>query len=377
MYETKLDLDLTYGEIGGVPQRAQLGLRPEPQTTTSTKYMARPSSTTNYFLDYETRENTRKSRAGAKALSRHFVSFVVSQKKKLRSEGYVFTMTLVLLCSLAQQPVKAQGTASRVAWKSMMTIAEVRRDTSGDLLSLQPYDQTIRRGMSFLLDDHLKWFKGPKETITDENGHVQMPWVYYSNVQHNGAPFPNSIDRFVSYPAFHRSLLIRTFIRYSSYSGDDRALAEAIKLADWNLAHSTPGDWAYGNLPYSTFQEKKPGGFRDKTGLMPDKAAIMALAYIDLYKATHKPRFLKAAQAIAQTLADRQRPNGTWPFRVDPKTEKVVEEYTSSVITYYLPPDKRIVVGFQYHQWWYSCHTGVVLYLLDFINEADTLAEQS
>ena len=32
----------------------------------------------------------------------------------------------------------------------------------------------------------------------------------------------------------------------------------------------------------------------------------------------------------------------------------------------YLQPDNRIVVGFQYHQWWYSCHAGVVLYLLDF-----------
>jgi hypothetical protein len=34
----------------------------------------------------------------------------------------------------------------------------------------------------------------------------------------------------------------------------------------------------------------------------------------------------------AQTLHASQRPNGTWPFRVDPKTETVIEEYTSSVI---------------------------------------------
>ena len=65
---------------------------------------------------------------------------------------------------------------------------------------------------------------------------------------------------------------------------------------------------------------------------MPDKAAILSLAYLDLYAACQKPRFLKAAVAIADTLQQRQRPNGTWPFRVDPKTEKVVEEYTSSVI---------------------------------------------
>ncbi len=400
-------------------------------------------------------------------------------------------------------------------WRQMMTVAPRKRDAEGKLLPLQSYDETIRRGMSFILDDHLKWFKAT-DTLLDENGTVQMPWVYYSNVQQNGVPFPRSVDRFVSYPAFHHALMIRTLIGYWRYADDARALKEAVKLADWDIAHSTPGDWAYGNLPYSTYEQKKPGGFRDKTGLMPDKAAIMALAYLQLHEASREARFLKAANAIGHTLAARQRPNGTWPFRVDPKTEKVIEEYTSSVIyavtlfekldaansndrykanrdltwnwlvngpiktkefrgfyedivaspkgrtnydcldtiryllakrtddngylelakelndwvekifldkikgfepaegireqlqcnvvmgihslnwasmlhdlaeatgdetmrqraiqtanyiTYYLQPDNRIVVGFQYHQWWYSCHTGVVLYLLDFAGE--------
>jgi hypothetical protein len=39
---------------------------------------------------------------------------------------------------------------------------------------------------------------------------------------------------------------------------------------------------------------------------------------------------------------------------------------TANYITYYLQPDNRIVVGFTYEQWWYSCHMGPVLYLLDF-----------
>jgi len=175
-------------------------------------------------------------------------------------------------------------------------------------------------------------YKGSTESLKDEKGHIQMPWVYYSNLQQNGAPFPNSIDRFISYPAFHHSMQIRTFIKYWEYSGDKRALKEAVKLADWNIAHSTPKEWAYGNMPYSTFKDKKPGGFRDKTGIMPDKGAIMALGYLELYKATGKSRFKKAAKVIANTLVKNQRANGTWPFRVDPKTKKVIEEYTSSVI---------------------------------------------
>ena len=399
-------------------------------------------------------------------------------------------------------------------WKPLIRVAPVDRDSQGQLLPLQSYHQTIRRGMSFLLDDHLKWFKGPADSVVDEKGQTQMPWIYYSNLQHNGAPFPGSVDRFVSYPAYHHALLIRTFIGYWRYVRDERALAEAVKLADWNIAHSTPADWPYAMLPWSTFQEKKPGGFVDRNGLMPDKAAIMALGYLQLYEATREARFCKAAEAIANTLAARQRPDGTWPFRVDPKTEAVIEEYTSSVIyavrlfesldklngneryrtsrdktwnwlvngpiktkefrgfyediqpspdgrinydcldtiryllanrtadngylematdlnlwiektfmdkikgfepaegireqlqcnvvmgihslnwasmllklakatgdkavrqratqtanyvTYYLQPDNRIVVGFQYHQWWYSCHAGVILYLLEFL----------
>jgi len=424
---------------------------------------------------------------------------------------------LAWILVIASPPVQARNPSLLREWKSTITVADPNRDEQGNLLPLQSYDETIRRGMAFLLKDHLKWFKGPAATLLDEKGHTQMPWVYYSNLQHNGAPFPRSVDRFVSYPAFHHALLIRTFIGYWRYAKDGRALAEAVKLADWDIAHSTPGDWAYGNLPYSTFQEKRPGGFRDKTGLMPDKAAIMGLAYLQLHEATGETRFLKAAEAIGNTLAQRQRPNGAWPFRVDPKTEKVVEEYTSSVIyavmlfeslgkikgsdhyranrdlawnwlvngpiktkdfrgfyedipdrksnrtnydcldtiryllahrtdanrylgmakelnawiekvfldkingfepaegireqlacnvvmgihslnwasmllglseatgnekmrqravqtanyiTYYLQPDNRILVGFTYRQWWYSCHTGAILYLLDFVRNS-------
>lgn len=443
----------------------------------------------------------------------------------IKSSAVKILMAIIIPCSTIIMDAAGQNTNGarpkydpngNYDWKKNMVISEPKRDAAGLLLPLQSYNETVRRGMAFLLVNHLKWFKGPQETLIDEQGHAQMPWMYYSNLQHNGEPFPASIDRFVSYPAFHHSMIIKTFIKYWKYSGDKQALEEAIKLADWNISHSTPGEWAYGNMPYSTFEEKKPGGFRDKTGLMPDKAAIMALSYIELYKATHERRFLKSAENIANTLAKTQRPDGTWPFRVDPKTKKIIEEYTSSVIyavmlfehmdklnknehfktyrdhawnwlingpikskdfrgfyedipespenrtnydcldviryllakrtssngylniaqelntwiektfmdkikafepaegireqlqvnvvmgvhsinwasmllhlsratgdkkmrersiqtanyvTYYLQPDNRIVVGFQYNQWWYSCHVGVILSLLDFLEE--------
>jgi hypothetical protein len=431
----------------------------------------------------------------------------------MKSINYRAGLLCCLLGAVTAVSPRADAAEAPLDWMAMMTIAERKRDAQGDLLPLQSYDETIRRGMSFLLNDHLKWFKGPPESLVDEQGQIQMPWVYYSNLQQDGRPFGESVDRFVSYPAFHHALLIRTFIGYWKYAKDKSALDQAVRLADWDIAHSTPGDWPYAKLPYSTFQEKKPGGFRDHTGLMPDKAAIMALAYLALNEVTGEARFLQAAEAIGMTLSQRQRANGTWPFRVDPKTETVIEEYSSSVIyavrlfealdkmngnhryqpnrdlawtwllngpiknkdfrgfyediedtktnrtnydcldtiryllahrtgengyleiaedlnawiektfldkikgfepaagiqeqlacnvvmgihslnwasmlldlskatgdeklrqravqtanyiTYYLQPDNRIVVGFSYNQWWYSCHAGVILYLMDF-----------
>ncbi|EDM27985.1 hypothetical protein LNTAR_01250 [Lentisphaera araneosa HTCC2155] len=41
-------------------------------------------------------------------------------------------------------------------------------------------------------------------------------------------------------------------------------------------------------------------------------------------------------------------------------------QQTANYTTYYLQPDNRIVVGFDYKQFWYSCHMGVVLYLYYF-----------
>ena len=116
----------------------------------------------------------------------------------------------------------AEPAAPPVDWRKMMTIAEVKRDEHGKLLPPQSYDETIRRGMSFLLDDHMKWFKGPAESLLDEKGQTQMPWVYYSNLQQDGTPFAGAVDGFVSYPAFHHALLIRTFIGYSKYANDQR-----------------------------------------------------------------------------------------------------------------------------------------------------------
>ncbi|MDP4206697.1 MAG: hypothetical protein Q8859_11970 [Bacteroidota bacterium] len=207
-----------------------------------------------------------------------------------------------------------------------------KHDSNGKLLPFVSYQEVIKRGMNFILYEHDKWFKGDKELLKDENGKALPAYVLYANLQRNGEPFTASIDRFVSYPAFHHAAYISTFLKYYEYSGDPEALAKARLLADWNIAHSTPKEWAYGNLPYSTYYQGKPGGFQDGNTIMTDKPAIMGSAYLSLYKATGDKRYLNASEQIALTLAKNQFPEGNWPFRVNPQTKEVKELYTSSTI---------------------------------------------
>lgn len=216
--------------------------------------------------------------------------------------------------------------------KQYMTFAPAQRDEGGELLPLQSYDETVRRSMNFVTNVLPGWFRGDKSTLLDEQGVERPVYFYYSNLMYSGEVSKSDMDHFVSYPAFHHSLFIRTFITYYRYTGDKLYLDKARELADWNISHSTPKEYPYGGMPYSTFEEGKPGGFRDGACIMTDKAAIMALAYLQLYEATRKKDYRDAAYLIGEKLAANQSPEGNWPFRVNPQTCEVKERYTSSII---------------------------------------------
>ena len=80
-----------------------------------------------------------------------------------------------------------------VDWKSLVTVA--KGDPQGRLLPLQSvYDETIRCGKSFILDDHHALFKAATEAITNESGKKKMLWAFFSNLQHHGVPLPKSIE---------------------------------------------------------------------------------------------------------------------------------------------------------------------------------------
>jgi hypothetical protein len=180
----------------------------------------------------------------------------------------------------------------------------------------------VRKAFQFLVSD-----TGKDKTIRDENGKQWPPYIYHAVID-DGDQFSYRM----SYPAFHHPYLIEAFLNYYNYTGDDEAVRRARQIADWTIAHSTPASWKWSLLPWSTFTEGRPGGFIDKDTLQPDKTGYMGLSYARLYDVTGESKYLDAAKGIADTLERQQSKNGSWPFRVNPQTGEVHEQYTAGLM---------------------------------------------
>jgi len=179
----------------------------------------------------------------------------------------------------------------------------------------------MERAARFLFSD-----AGIDNSLRDENGKKVPPYIYHALIDDD-----NRFSYRVSYPAYHHAYLIEAFLNYYSYSGNQEATRRARELADWTIGHSTPPDFRWPHMPWSTFTEGKPGGFQDKDTLQPDKTAYMGLAYVRLYEVAGEARYLEAAKGIADTLETRQGKDGSWPFRVNPKDGEVYEPYTPGI----------------------------------------------
>lgn len=162
--------------------------------------------------------------------------------------------------------------------------------------------------------------------IRDENGKRVPPYIYHAVIDDN-----NHFSYRASFPAFHHAYLIEAFLNYHNYSGDAEALRRAREVADWTIAHSTPAEHKWPFLPWSTFSEGKPGGFEDKESLQPDKVGYMGLSYTRLYEVTGDRKYLDAAKRAADTITLKQSGDGSWPFRVNPKTGEVFQQYTAAI----------------------------------------------
>lgn len=140
------------------------------------------------------------------------------------------------------------------------------------------------------------------------------------------------VSPFYAYPAFHHSQMMDTMLKYYDYTRDRKYLVQAFRLADWELDHSTPATDALPHLPYSTVFNGTMGGNMDGECVMLDKAGITGQTYLRLWKLSHKQEYLDGAKLIAETLLKMQQPEGRWQNRVEHKTGKVVQDYTSNQV---------------------------------------------
>ncbi|HOX59922.1 MAG TPA: hypothetical protein PLC99_23840 [Verrucomicrobiota bacterium] len=165
------------------------------------------------------------------------------------------------------------------------------------------------------------------------------------------------------FPARQHAYFINTFLLYSRYSGEAEWLQRARDLADWNLAHSTPADARYANIPWSVYTDGKPGGSQDKDSLEPDKAAFIGTAYLNLFEVTKDPKYLNGAKAIARTLAARQGDDGSWPFRVLPQ-DGVVRQQSGGAPVFYVEFFERIL-RHDKDPAWQTAHTRALKLMID------------
>ena len=135
--------------------------------------------------------------------------------------------------------------------------------------------------------------------------------------------------------AFNHALMISGAIEYYVFTGDRKYLTLATTTADWDIAHSTPADWAMPYLAPSFVKFNKDGSWQGQEwGYEPDKSAYMAVSYLKLYAVASDRKYLEAAERIGATLRKFQGKDGSWPFRVNAKTGEVKYGYTCSQLWY-------------------------------------------
>lgn len=141
-------------------------------------------------------------------------------------------------------------------------------------------------------------------------------------------------------PAGKFAWAVTTLLKYYPYSGEECFIDITRTMLDKLLEHVVPvsNDWQ--GAPYSSAE---PGtaiyrGARadGEYATEPDKVAQVGRALVDFYEMTGEEKYLQAGKICADILVAHLRPgddtHSPVPFRVDVRTGKVIEEYTSDMI---------------------------------------------
>jgi hypothetical protein len=143
--------------------------------------------------------------------------------------------------------------------------------------------------------------------------------------------------RMLAFPALHHPSYILAYLAYARTFPEARLSAEAVRQArqygDWLLAHRQPENYRCSLFPFSTIENGEFAGWVEGTAITLFRAARVGEAMIELALYTKEDRYLAYARHLADTILTMQLPDGSWPYRVNPKDGWVVEAYSSGAIT--------------------------------------------
>ena len=157
----------------------------------------------------------------------------------------------------------------------------------------------------------------------------RSPLLWHGIIYTDGTVSP------LGYPT-HNAYHIEFFIEFARWTKNAdlarRAVSLARELADFNIQYRTPADWELPNVFYTTAVDGRMGGDKDRDTLIVTLTGLMGRALLRLGLDQNEPRYVRAAVETARCLLATQLPDGNWPFRVEPKTGRVDNSYTSSGI---------------------------------------------
>ncbi len=191
----------------------------------------------------------------------------------------------------------------------------------------------VRRNMAFLL-----------RPATDQIEPFEVGWPRhlwsatedsYSGERHlEGAP-----GALNAYPTLHFPIYISAFLEFSAAFPEDELASDAHRQAHqyvgWLLKYHHPSDYACSDFPFSCIargelREQSPTGVENVTVF---RVAAVAEVLLTLGQSSGERDYIQYALHVAEGLLRLQNDDGSWPFRVEPKTGRVLEAYTSAAIT--------------------------------------------
>ena len=127
---------------------------------------------------------------------------------------------------------------------------------------------------------------------------------------------------------------VETHRKHYAYSGDRQSLEPIRKLINRVIYYHTPSDWAWPNVP-RTQDDTSDGEYNDEWSGV-DKICMAAIGYIKFYKLTGEKYYLDKALEVAKTvlpfIKKGDKTHSPLPFRVNLKTGKVLDPYSSDMI---------------------------------------------